>query len=380
MLRGPRLYPTVAVMWAEGIGFRDPTRTDYLNTLRRFQDRLPRDTRFNEITAEHVRDYVETRDDGGPRADRSRSHLLGIVWQVFAWATDPDVPLEVAANPAARLRSLARRERHAPRDVNRKTWLTAEQARMLVATTRGDGTDPMAVRDSVIIATYLYTGLRLSELIRVRWADVDFASGEHGVIHVVRKGGKPAQVPLNPAARRLLFEWRARFVEAVGDDIGTLGIIPQAVSTFAGAPTAALDVCVNSYQGAPGRRRGDERRVTCPNCGKSLRVNLAGRLWPHGTRRQEPDTQRRELTVLWNRRLTAGVSVRAIIAVRAEAAGIGHLRPHDLRRSFAGMLEDGGADLREIQSALGHAQLATTERYLRQRTRLAPAVASLDFG
>jgi integrase len=61
--------------------------------------------------------------------------------------------------------------------------------------------------------------------------------------------------------------------------------------------------------------------------------------------------------------------VYRIIRVRAEAAGLGHLSPHDLRRTAAGLLHnaksgDGGHrfDLLDIQRVLGHADPATTMR------------------
>ena len=63
-----------------------------------------------------------------------------------------------------------------------------------------------------------------------------------------------------------------------------------------------------------------------------------------------------------------------IVTRRAEAAGLGHVAPHDLRRSAASILHnaktpDGGHifDLRDIQVVLDHADPATTQRsYLDQ--------------
>ena len=52
----------------------------------------------------------------------------------------------------------------------------------------------------------------------------------------------------------------------------------------------------------------------------------------------------------------------------SEKSGIGHIRPHDVRHSFAVNFLNRGGSLEYLQRLLGHSKITTTQRYLRFKT------------
>jgi len=79
--------------------------------------------------------------------------------------------------------------------------LSPDEATQLV-TLSGD--EPFTVRDRAMLELFYSSGLRLSELTRLKVADVDFSED---TVQVLGKGGKPRVVPVGAFAREALQAW-----------------------------------------------------------------------------------------------------------------------------------------------------------------------------
>jgi integrase/recombinase XerD len=179
--------------------------------------------------------------------------------------------------------------------------LTPHEARRIVEAPRGR--TPLRLRDRAILETLYATGIRASELIQLSPFDVD---PEDHVLRVVRgKGGKDRHVPLTRAAA-----------------IAIAAYLAQARPLLLATKATASGI----YPA-----KAAKRLFVSPRGGVLYRATL--------------DT----LIHRWARHVRIKKRVTA----------------HVFRHSVATQLLKRGADIRHIQVLLGHASLATTERYTR---------------
>ncbi|MBC6407782.1 MAG: tyrosine recombinase [Rhodobacteraceae bacterium] len=204
-------------------------------------------------------------------------------------------------NPALRLRGPGR-ARRLPQT------LSVEQVDRLLGAVRRFGRDNHERLRNICLIELLYaTGMRVSELVSL---PVAAAQGDPRMLLIRGKGSKERMVPLSLGARTALADW-LKALKTQQDSRQKAAPLPRPLHLHGGGPTRFL---------FPSRSK-------------------AGHLTRH--------------------------RFYGLVKQIAACAGIdpNHITPHTMRHAFATHLLENGADLRSIQTLLGHADIATTEIY-----------------
>jgi integrase/recombinase XerD len=176
-------------------------------------------------------------------------------------------------------------------------YLNFQEVEALLA--QPDCSSPQGLRDRAMLELLYATGMRVSELLNVRWGDFE---PNVGIVRCVGKGNKERLIPVGKSALR------------------------------------AVESYLQHGRGALAKRRDFPYLFLNQRGGRLSRVGF------------------------WK-----------ILGAYGHRAGIrGSLTPHLVRHSFATHLLERGADLRSIQTMLGHSDISTTQIYthvLKERLR-----------
>jgi len=181
-------------VWMER-GLSRNTLVAYQSDLRRFARWLEQEQGQELLQArrEHLLDYLATRALAGQKA-RSSARILSCLRQFYQHALREGW---VARDPSARI-DAPRLGRPLPRS------LTEREVEALLEAPDLDEAE--GFRDRTMLELLYATGLRVSELVSLRLAQVSL---NQGLVQVIGKGDKERLVPLGEEAQ----EWIARFLQ-----------------------------------------------------------------------------------------------------------------------------------------------------------------------
>ena len=177
----------------------------------------------------------------------------------------------------------------------------------------------------VVVAQFL--GLRVSEILVLKWADIDFQhltakvqrGAVHGRIDMLKTEYSEDELPLAPEFAAILQDWRSRCQKTAGD-----WVFP---SHLTGEPFHASPIQQDYI------RPAGCAFVPCPKCHSGVAMACKddkGRaIKPHEER-------------------------------YANAGPLGHVGWHTFRHTYRSWLDDGGAPIGVQQKLMRHAQVSTT--------------------
>lgn len=333
-LRGAYLHPTVVTRYFRAEGYLPPgqpglclpecpegcldhwdpqkppaglksqsTRATFDTACRLLQAQHP-DKRVTEFTEEDLVLFLKQGRDpktGKKWAPGTVKLRATALRVVFGWALWQQL---VRVNPALHIN---RHLKERVQGIKAHIWLTAEESQALVE--RCDLATPTGLRDRVALLLGLTAGLRVHEISEITWDKVNLWARQ---LEVDGKGGKIALLPIRPNLQTALEKWRLMCEEANGPDVGRQPVV--------------CHVRMSNFVPAEERSTG-------------------------------------EWTVRWSKSIASG-TLRLLVHRAGARIGRPLLAPHDLRRTYAGLLESRDVPLRQISHLLRHASIAVTERYL----------------
>jgi site-specific recombinase XerD len=316
------------------------TIRQYAHFLKRFADFAATQSIKNpgDITIEIIRRYrlylnrlVDERD-GKPLMLITQNYHLIALRAFLKYLTKQDV------------KTLAPEKIELPKNPERQVeFLEVDELARLFAAVAKEKNEMLRLRDDAVLKTLFSTGLRVSELCSLKRDGVNLERGE---FTVRGKGNKLRIVFLSPDATEAIGLYlRKRKDNNKGLFVAhsTVGTVPSSPPNIGGVPRDLSDVALAKLEARGG---GINKKIEKEISSQGFRL------------KNNHNDNNNEAVGLTTR------SIQRIIKKYSRLAGIvKEISPHTLRHSFATDLLQNGADIRSVQTMLGHASITTTQIY-----------------
>lgn len=230
--------------------------------------------------------------------------------------------------------SLAAEKIELPKNPQRQVeFLDSSELQRLFGAVKRETNEIVRLRDNAILQTLFSTGLRVSELASLKQDSINLDRGE---FTVRGKGGKLRLVFLSPEAAEVI----KKYLGFRSDNSKALFVGHSLIGkSNSPSPIKAKKLTKKSLEA--GQKRIEKEMESLSGVRNNNFIGDGNKL--HGL------TPR---------------SIQRIIKKYCRLAGIvKNVTPHTLRHSFATDLLQNGADIRSVQTLLGHASITTTQIY-----------------
>jgi integrase/recombinase XerD len=282
------------LMLADGLS--EDTLSAYFSDLKHFftwaqeQKKLTSEQGIVRVVSrENIHDYLAFRLENSFTA-RATTRLLSTLRRFFQWCFQKGI---IAKSPMASIEN--------PKLGLQLPKFYSEEVIEQLLDAPDTNTD-LGMRDKAMLELMYATGLRVTEMIKLKMPDINFSQG---VVKVLGKGRKIRLVPMGEIAS----EWVERYINEVRfDQVGDFSSDAQV--------DGKIDETVIAEVFLSGRKKAMTRQT------------------------------------FWHR-----------LKFYSKEVGIEDISPHSLRHAFATHLINHGADLRTVQLLLGHCHISTTTIY-----------------
>jgi site-specific recombinase XerD len=275
-----------------------------VNTKERYKESLTNAVHndVNLVDSEDITSYMNSLSNSQARLFKSaHNKAIDLMATKVKTLVNPD---NIGSIQATLLRLEALKDIQAPKvkkGTIAHTWLNLSQVKQLLATTKKDNS-LINLRNRVLIALIVGSGLRRSEAIALKFSDI-VKQGERFIINVRNgKGDKSRAIPISTKLAKLLYTWQST-ITATNNSYVLLGI---------------------------NRHSKDTGKLT-----QRAINNIVSSIF---------EETKKQFNVNW--------------------VNINKLTPHDLRRTYAQIGYNNGVDIAQISKLLGHSDIKTTQIYL----------------